>query len=104
VYEVFDRQCDIALGSLEKLYERIGNRISVILVSAADFGMQHGLLVSPKPTANCSSPSTFASTTGFTKTPNGKPSSTPAVRSSQLLMTLSMPVSTSSTRCNAPPR
>jgi hypothetical protein len=48
VYEVFDRQCDIALGSLEKLYERIGNRISVILVSAADFGMQHGLLVSPK--------------------------------------------------------
>jgi len=48
VYEVFDRQCDIALGSLEKLYERIGNRISIILVSAADFGMQHGLLVSPK--------------------------------------------------------
>lgn len=48
VYEVFDRQCDIALGSLEKLYERVGNRISVILVSAADFGMQHGLLVSPK--------------------------------------------------------
>jgi hypothetical protein len=48
VYEVFDRQCEIAVDNLAKIYEAIGNRISVILVSATDFGMQKGLLVSPK--------------------------------------------------------
>lgn len=48
VYAVFDRQCEIALDNLAKIYEVIGNRITVILVSATDFGMQKGLLVSPK--------------------------------------------------------
>ncbi len=48
VYAVFDRQCEIALDNLAKIYDVIGNRITVILVSATDFGMQKGLLVSPK--------------------------------------------------------
>ncbi|MEW5961026.1 MAG: uroporphyrinogen decarboxylase family protein [Chloroflexota bacterium] len=48
VYQVFNRQCEIALDNLAKIYEVVGNRLSVILVSATDFGMQNGLLVSPK--------------------------------------------------------
>ena len=48
VYEVFDRQCEIALTNLAKIYDVVGNRLAVILVSATDFGMQQGLLVAPK--------------------------------------------------------
>lgn len=48
VYEVFNRQCEIAIDNLAKIYEVVGNRLSVVLVSATDFGMQNGLLVSPK--------------------------------------------------------
>lgn len=48
VYQVFDRQCEIALANLARLYQAVGNRVAVCLVSATDFGMQHGLLVSPK--------------------------------------------------------
>ena len=47
VYEVFDRQCEIALNNLAKIYNAVGDRVTVILVSATDFGMQQGLLVSP---------------------------------------------------------
>jgi hypothetical protein len=47
VYQVFNHQCEIALDNLAKIYEVVGNRLSVILVSATDFGMQNGLLVSP---------------------------------------------------------
>lgn len=48
VYQVFDRQCEIALANLARIYQAVGNRVVVCLVSATDFGMQHGLLVSPK--------------------------------------------------------
>ena len=48
VYQVFNRQCEIALANLARIYEAVGNRVAVSLVSATDFGMQHGLLVSPK--------------------------------------------------------
>lgn len=48
VYQVFDRQCEIALANLARIYQAVGNRVAVCLVSATDFGMQHGLLVSPK--------------------------------------------------------
>lgn len=48
IYEVFDRQCEIALANLAKIHGAVGDRVSVIFVSATDFGMQHGLFVSPK--------------------------------------------------------
>jgi uroporphyrinogen-III decarboxylase len=37
----------IALANLKQLYQAVGNRVSVVLVSATDFGMQNGPLVSP---------------------------------------------------------
>ncbi|MBE7554579.1 MAG: methyltransferase [Anaerolineales bacterium] len=48
VYQVFERQCEMGLANLAKLYEAVGNRVTVALVSATDFGMQSGPLVSPQ--------------------------------------------------------
>jgi hypothetical protein len=48
VYQVFERQCDIALANLEKLYPLLGERISVLFVTGADFGMQTGSFISPQ--------------------------------------------------------
>jgi hypothetical protein len=48
VYQVFERQCDIALANLEKLYPLLGDRISVLFVTGADFGMQTGSFISPQ--------------------------------------------------------
>ena len=48
VYEVFDRQCEIGLANLERLYQVVGDRVTAILVTANDFGMQTGPLISPR--------------------------------------------------------
>ena len=47
VYEVFDRQCDIALTNLARIHAVIGDRIDVLFVSGTDFGMQTGSMISP---------------------------------------------------------
>lgn len=46
VYEIFDRQCEIALSNLEMIRQAVKNKISVIFITAADFGAQEGLFVS----------------------------------------------------------
>jgi len=48
VREVFALQSDIALSNLEKIYRAVGNRVTVAMVSGADFGSQRGPLISPK--------------------------------------------------------
>jgi len=48
VRRVFERQCEIALLNLEKIYQAVGNRISVIYVSGTDFGTQKGPFVAPQ--------------------------------------------------------
>ena len=48
VYEVFDRQCEIALKNLEKLIPAIGDNIQAAFTTGTDFGMQNGLFISPK--------------------------------------------------------
>ncbi len=48
IQRVFERQCEIALGNLEKIYQAVGNRVTIVLVSATDFGMQTGPFISPK--------------------------------------------------------
>ncbi len=48
IYQVFERQCEIGLANLAKIYEAVGNRVTIALVSATDFGMQSGPLVSPQ--------------------------------------------------------
>ncbi len=46
VYEIFNKQCEIALKNFEKIYKTIGNKISVVFSSGTDFGSQRGLFTS----------------------------------------------------------
>lgn len=46
VYRLFERQCEIGLANLEKLYEVVGDRISVVFVTGTDFGTQKGPFIS----------------------------------------------------------
>jgi hypothetical protein len=46
VYEVFERQCELALANLERIYQVVCNRVSVIFVTGTDFGTQKGPFLS----------------------------------------------------------
>ena len=60
VYEVFSRQCQIALENLAKLYAAVGDRVSVVFITGTDFGMQQGRSSAPRPIASCFSRSIAA--------------------------------------------
>jgi uroporphyrinogen-III decarboxylase len=47
VYEVFQRQCEIGLANLAKIYEAVGDSVSVVMVTGTDFGTQSGPFISP---------------------------------------------------------
>jgi len=47
IYEIFQRQCEIALENLVRLHAAVGDRISVIFVCGTDFGTQNGPFISP---------------------------------------------------------
>jgi hypothetical protein len=46
VYSIFDRQCEIALDNLAKIYEVVGDRVVAAFVTGTDFGAQHGPFIS----------------------------------------------------------
>jgi hypothetical protein len=48
VRAIFERQCEIALANLEKLYAVVGDRVAVVMVTGTDFGAQTGPFISPK--------------------------------------------------------
>jgi hypothetical protein len=48
VREIFERQCQIALQNLPKIYQAVGDNIQVAWVSGTDFGSQAGPFISPK--------------------------------------------------------
>ena len=48
VYEVFRRQCEIALANLEKIYGVVGDRVAAVFITGTDFGTQNGPFISPK--------------------------------------------------------
>jgi hypothetical protein len=48
VYEVFDRQAEIALANLARIHAAIGDGVTAVFVTGADFGTQEGPLISPK--------------------------------------------------------
>jgi len=48
VYQIFEKQCEIALANLEKFHQTVGDKVSVIFISGTDFGTQRGLFISPK--------------------------------------------------------
>ena len=47
VYEIFRRQCEIALANLAKLYEAVGDRVTVVYITGTDFGTQNGPFIGP---------------------------------------------------------
>ena len=48
VYDVFDRQCEIALANLARIHAAIGDTLTAVFVTGADFGSQQGPLISPR--------------------------------------------------------
>jgi hypothetical protein len=48
VYEVFDRQCEIALANLARIHAAIGDGVTAVFVTGTDFGSQQGPLISPR--------------------------------------------------------
>lgn len=46
VREIFERQCEIALQNLARIYEVVGNRVTAVFVSGTDFGTQKGPFIS----------------------------------------------------------
>ncbi|MHB1001065.1 MAG: uroporphyrinogen decarboxylase family protein [Armatimonadota bacterium] len=40
VYEVFDKQCEIALANYEKIFGVVGNKVSAVFLTGTDFGTQ----------------------------------------------------------------
>ncbi len=48
VYEVFDRQCTIALANLEKIHAAVGDRITAVFITGTDFGTQAGPFIAPE--------------------------------------------------------
>jgi hypothetical protein len=46
VYKIFERQCEIGLKNLEKLWPVVGDRVAIVSVQGADFGVQNGPFLS----------------------------------------------------------
>jgi uroporphyrinogen-III decarboxylase len=45
---VIEQQCEIGLANLERIAQAVGGRVTAVMTSFADYGMQTGPLVSPK--------------------------------------------------------
>ena len=48
IKELYDRQTDIALENLKKIYDVTGNRIDVVFICGTDFGTQNSTFCSPE--------------------------------------------------------
>lgn len=48
IWRVFEGQCEIGLENLKHIHARVGEKVSILFVSGADFGAQNGPLISPK--------------------------------------------------------
>jgi len=47
VFEVFDRQCEIALANLARIHDAVGDRVTALFITGTDFGTQDGPFISP---------------------------------------------------------
>ena len=47
VYELFERQCEIALGNLQKIHGVVGEKVTAVFITGTDFGTQNGPFISP---------------------------------------------------------
>jgi uroporphyrinogen-III decarboxylase len=46
--KIFERQCEIGLANLQKVMQVVGNRVTAVITSFTDFGMQNGPFISPQ--------------------------------------------------------
>jgi hypothetical protein len=46
VFKIFERQCEIGINNLEKIYAVVGEKASVVFISGADFGAQNSSFIS----------------------------------------------------------
>jgi hypothetical protein len=46
VYEVFDRQCEIAVANLERIHDVVGDKVTAAFITGTDFGTQGGPFIS----------------------------------------------------------
>ncbi|NIM95997.1 MAG: methyltransferase [Anaerolineales bacterium] len=46
IFQVFERQCEIALANLEKIHKAVGDSVAAIYMSGTDFGTQRGPFLS----------------------------------------------------------
>ena len=56
IYEVFERQCEIALETLRRAHAAVGDAVTVAFVTGTDFGTQEAPLISPKTYRNLFKP------------------------------------------------
>jgi hypothetical protein len=47
VYELFERQCEIGLANLARIYQVVGDRVGAVIVTGTDFGTQTAPFISP---------------------------------------------------------
>jgi hypothetical protein len=47
VYQIFERQCAIALANWEKIHRVVGDKVAAVFVTGTDFGTQRGPFISP---------------------------------------------------------
>ncbi len=47
VYELFQRQCEIALRNLEKIHGVVAEKVTAVFITGTDFGTQNGPFISP---------------------------------------------------------
>ena len=48
MWKVFERQCEVGIANLARIHEAVGDKVSVVMVSGTDFGMQQGPFISPQ--------------------------------------------------------
>ena len=48
IWAVFEKQCEIGLENLKRIYDRVGDKVSVVYITGADFGAQNGPFISPR--------------------------------------------------------
>lgn len=48
VWKVFEKQCEVGLANLARLYEVVGEKVAVVFISGTDFGTQTGPFISRK--------------------------------------------------------
>jgi uroporphyrinogen-III decarboxylase len=48
VREVFERQCEIVMANLPKIYRAVADRVTVAWISGTDFGSQNACFISPR--------------------------------------------------------